>query len=106
MTAKHRNDWMAGALFTTRATAILVTVASVFTAGCKSADRPDTHTRSVRDSVGIRIADNASPEWAGGNGWRIDSVPLVDIGSAGDDSVPVLARVGGVVPWRVDSWPW
>ena len=98
MSAKLTDVWTAGALFTTRATAILVAVASVFTAGCSTADRPDTNTRSVRDSAGIRIADNAYPEWAAGNGWRIDSVPLVDIGSASEDSAPVLARVGGVVP--------
>ena len=37
------------------------------------------------DSAGVRITDTKEPAWASGEAWTIDSVPLLDIGSAEGD---------------------
>jgi len=35
---------------------------------------------TVRDSAGIEIVENSSPEWKDGTGWRLADTPDVDIG--------------------------
>lgn len=38
-------------------------------------------TTGVRDSAGVRIVENGSPQWRPGDEWRLSAEPVVDIGS-------------------------
>lgn len=74
---------------------------SVATAlACGACDRAGSRGDGVviRDSSGIRIVENERPLWRDGDGWRVDSVPLLTIGSALDgDPAAQFTRVTGVV---------
>lgn len=37
----------------------------------------------VRDSAGVRIVENRRASWGADGGWRLDTVPLLTLGSAG-----------------------
>lgn len=41
---------------------------------------------AVRDSAGITIVENSAPRWGAGEGWTVDTTPLLDVGG-GDNPV-------------------
>jgi hypothetical protein len=50
-------------------------------ASCRpTADRPFT---TQRDSAGVSISESLQPAWNPGEGWTVDSVPLLDLGAGG-----------------------
>lgn len=52
---------------------------------------------SVRDSAGIQIVESERPRWREGDAWRVDSAPLLTIGSALEgDPATQFTRIGGV----------
>ena len=59
-------------------------------------DTPEHHGPIVRDSAGIRIVENTTPQWQEGREWRLSEKPLVDIGG-GDTEEDQLFRVRGAV---------
>ena len=50
----------------------------------------------VRDSAGIRIIENAAPEWREGTGWTVEPEPWLDMGSADGDSAFLFSRIAGI----------
>ena len=52
---------------------------------------------SVRDSAGIRIVENAKPQWSAETAWRIADAPSLDIGVFEGDPEYQLFRVRGAV---------
>jgi len=46
--------------------------------GC-SGDNVPGESVVVRDSAGVRIVENLTPEWPGGSGWTVDSIPEIEI---------------------------
>ncbi len=50
----------------------------------------------VRDSAGVRIVENTTPQWRGGEEWRLSTEPSVDIGG-GDVEEDQLFRVVGAL---------
>jgi hypothetical protein len=50
----------------------------------------------VRDSAGIRIIENAVPEWSEGTGWTVEPEPWLDIGLADGDSAFLFSRIAGI----------
>ncbi len=52
----------------------------------------------VRDSAGIQVVENRGAGlWAPGGRWRLSDQPLLEIGSAGEDSGTALFRVSDAV---------
>jgi hypothetical protein len=76
-------------------------VALLSLAACGSDSRDASFT--LVDSAGVQIATSAAPAWANATGWRIDTVPLLDIGGSEDPSAQfgeiagALLRDSGVV---------
>ena len=68
-------------------------------AGC--ADQVPPSTALVRDSAGIRIVENTTPQWQEGETWRLSPEPVVDIGG-GDIEGDQLFRVVGALRLRDD----
>jgi hypothetical protein len=58
-------------------------------------DNPSARAPSVRDSAGVHIVENEPMAIATG-AWRLDTIPLVDIG-AGEDTTQNLSRVAGAI---------
>jgi hypothetical protein len=83
-------------------TVATVTVTVTLSAGFGNAERDagggEANVTGVRDSAGVRIVESTSPRWTENDSWQVNREPVVDIGAANDDSAPVLARVGGIVP--------
>jgi hypothetical protein len=71
----------------------IATFASIALAAC-GRSLSDAGSTTV-DSAGVTIVTNAAPIWRAGEEWRIDTIPLVDVG--GVDSIPatIFADVGG-----------
>ena len=56
----------------------LVATALMLGLGC-SRDGVAVESVVVRDSAGVRIVENLTPEWPGGSGWTVDSLPEIEI---------------------------
>ncbi len=56
----------------------------------------DAGVVTVRDSAGIRIVENTTPQWQEGERWRLSPEPVVDIGG-GDREEDQLFRVVGAL---------
>ena len=67
------------------------------TPGCKAA-APAADGFVATDSSGVTITDSKVPQWTAGQAWTVDSVPLLDIGSADGDE-PYLLN-GAESAWR------
>ena len=63
---------------------------------CADQDR-GTGSFSLQDSAGVRVATSNQPAWTSGAGWRVDTVPLLDIGTIEGDLAYQLFRVRGAV---------
>lgn len=50
--------------------------------GCVGHDVGVTSS-TVRDSAGVRVVESTAPRWTGGEGWRVDPGPLLDLTAAG-----------------------
>jgi len=72
----------------------LLTVA-LAVAACAT-DSPEHRGPVVRDSAGIRIVENTTPQWQEGEVWRLSPEPVVDIGG-GDREEEQLFRVVGAL---------
>ena len=59
-------------------------------------DSPEHREPVVRDSAGIRIVENTTPQWQEGEVWRLSPEPVVDIGG-GDREEEQLFRVVGAL---------
>ena len=59
---------------------------------CSRADETDS-LFTVRDSLGISIAESPGPMWKAGDGWRVAAKPMVDIGTADGDPQYLFSRV-------------
>ncbi len=68
---------------------LLVTLTTV---SCGQEDRAE-HSFTVRDSVGVSIAESTGPAWEAGAGWRVAAEPIVDIGGADGDLHYLFSRV-------------
>lgn len=53
---------------------------AAFTIGCS--DAPVAAAFRIVDSADVSIASSSTPRWKPGEGWRVDSMPLLDIGAA------------------------
>ncbi|MCG6954642.1 MAG: hypothetical protein LJF04_01510 [Gemmatimonadetes bacterium] len=63
----------------------------------EGSDLASAAQESVVDSAGIRIVRSSAPAWArSAEAWRIDTTPVVDIGSDQTDPTQQLVRVAGV----------
>jgi hypothetical protein len=51
----------------------------------------------LRDSAGIRIVENAAPEWPADGGWTVSGSPRVTIGLIDGEEPYLLDRVAGAV---------
>lgn len=62
------------------------------------ADRtPSTPDWTVRDSAGIQIVENLTPEWNEGQAWEIDPDPSLELGVGSNDPDEQLLGVGDVL---------
>ena len=66
-------------------------VALVASAGCDTASPPPASV--VRDSPGVRIVENAAPQWTAETAWRLSAEPMADIGVTEGDPNQELFRV-------------
>lgn len=78
-----------------RRCALLLPVFLGAAAACSDAVGDSTGFAS-RDSAGIHIAENTAPLWDEGEGWRLASEPMVEIGMADGPPAYLLSRVGDV----------
>lgn len=46
-------------------------------------EAPRPPTRSQWDSAGVTIVESALPLWSGAEGWTVDSLPILDLATAG-----------------------
>ncbi|MFN0180502.1 MAG: 6-bladed beta-propeller [Gemmatimonadales bacterium] len=67
----------------------VIAVASATIIACSAGPDRAGPTVATRDSASVRIVESAAPAWRPGDEWRIDSLPLLDIGSA-DGEEPYL----------------
>jgi len=63
--------------------------------GCKG--RPDQTGPTVRDSAGVTIVENASPQWADGEGWTLSQEPILDLGVMDGDLEYQFFEIAGAV---------
>ncbi len=61
--------------------------------GCGDPARETTFHTS--DSAGVRIAVSTAPAWTDATRWRVDSVPLVDVGADENDSTLQFSSIAG-----------
>ena len=73
----------------------LLPVLLVALAACSDAAGHSTAT--VTDSAGVQIVTSTAPAWAEGEGWTIDTTPLLDIGGSDTDPHYDLLQVSGAV---------
>jgi len=52
---------------------------------------------TVRDSAGVTIVENAGPQWAEGEGWRLSPEPTLDIGVMDGEMVNQFFDLAGAV---------
>ena len=64
--------------------------------GCGREGTSPGGATAVRDSAGIRIVENGTPNWAEGAGWTVADTPSVDIGGGRRGPAYELARVVGL----------
>lgn len=80
----------------------LTLVLSSFVVACAAGDKSNSGPNGLvrRDSAGITIVENAAPSWPKGEGWQIDAVPEVVIGSTRhlDDTAGPTDEAAGQVP--------
>jgi hypothetical protein len=77
------------------ALAFIVSAVLIKPVGC-APDRVPPSGVTVRDSAGIRIVENFAPVWSDTGGWRLDSIPTVEIGAGLGDATNELFRVRNV----------
>lgn len=66
--------------------------------GCgEGASGSSADTFALRDSAGVRIADNRGAAWAAGAGWRLADMPALEIGLADGAPEYLLNRVQATV---------
>jgi hypothetical protein len=70
---------------------LLILSLAVAAAACRDSARGPAAT--VTDSAGVEIVTSTAPEWARGEGWTIDTAPLLDIGGSNTDSNYDLVQV-------------
>ena len=76
---------------------LLIAIAAT---GCVSTDSPQSGA-SIRDSAGVGVVESRSPLWSGGEAWRVDTVPLLVIGSVDGAHETQFTDVRGLV--RLDG---
>lgn len=57
-----------------------------------------------RDSAGVRIVESSRPAWEDSNGWSIDSIPSLDLGTSGVGDEHVFHQVRGMVRFSDGSF--
>jgi hypothetical protein len=83
--------------------ALLMQLLATLACGPMSADRGSF---VARDSSGIRLVENASPEWTPDSAWQLDSVPFLSFGSIGvaeGDSTQLLTQVMSATRLAADT---
>lgn len=60
---------------------VLNSMAIAILLACGEAPGPPTSTQ--RDSAGVTIVESTLPLWSGGEGWTVDSLPIMDLATAG-----------------------
>jgi hypothetical protein len=76
----------------------LLPVLLVALAACS--DAAGHATAPVTDSAGVQIVTSTAPAWADGEGWTIDTTPLIDIGGSDTDPHYDLLRIRGATRLR------
>ncbi len=71
-------------------------VATLLLATACAADPGERAGVVVTDSAGIRITTSTAPAWRAGEGWRVDTTPVVSIGDGTKKGAVLLVEVGGV----------
>lgn len=59
---------------------------AVFSSSCGGPDGPGAEP-TVRDSAGVTLVESSAPAWGLGEGWTVDTLPVVDLTETGDDPV-------------------
>lgn len=77
-----------------RGSCALVLLPSVLLAACS--DAAGHATATVTDSAGVQIVTSTAPAWGDGEGWTVDTTPLVDIGGSDTDPHYDLLRIRGL----------
>lgn len=60
-------------------------------------DAPAGQSFTLRDSAGVEIVENHRPSWPEADGWRVDSMPLLRIGSQQGGAAYEFAGIAGAV---------
>ncbi len=68
--------------------------------GACAADAPEGRGPVVRDSAGIRIVENTTPQWQEGREWRLSAEPVVGIGGGETEEDQLFRVVGLCAPAR------
>ncbi len=58
---------------------------------------PTVLTDTTRDSAGVRIVESPAPLWHHGEGWIVDSVPVVSIGSSEGSDAYLFSYITGAL---------
>ena len=77
---------------------IALLAATTMLSGCgEGASGSSADTFALRDSAGVRLADNRGAAWAAGAGWRLADTPALEIGVADGAPEYLLNRVQAAV---------
>jgi hypothetical protein len=60
-------------------------VALLLAAACSAPDEPSRPTANTRDSAGVQIVTSSEPEWRAGEGWQLDTIPIMVLGANEDE---------------------
>ena len=76
---------------------VVILSTSVVVLACSDSDGAPASTFTVRDSVGIQIAETTAPAWGTDSDWTLSDSPVVEIGGASGDETSMLFNVGDVI---------
>jgi hypothetical protein len=74
----------------------LLLVSFALVTACGSADGSAADDFVVRDSAGVRIAQNGAPAWRDGQGWRLADQPALEIGMMDGPPAYQFAQISGL----------
>lgn len=77
--------------------ALLLALSVALFPACGAGEAEVPRVNAIRDSAGVRIVENATPQWPDGRGWRIDPSPLVEIQGPGESGSDPLFEVAGAL---------
>jgi hypothetical protein len=75
--------------------ATLIPLVALAACGSDAASAADAF--AVRDSAGVRIAENRAPAWSEADAWRVEPEPELSIGMVEGPAEYVFGRVAGVL---------